>query len=147
MMRAVVLGLLLAWAGSAAAIESKSAFADPAMQARYEHLTRELRCLVCQNQTIADSNAGLAVDLRREVRELMEAGKSDDEIYKFLTDRYGDFVLYQPPVKPRTYLLWAAPVLLVLGGLGAALLVIARRARVARENPAALDTNPDTELP
>ena len=147
MMRAVVLGLLLAWAGSAAAIEAERAFADPAMQARYEHLTRELRCLVCQNQTIADSNAGLAVDLRREVRELMEAGKSDDEIYKFLTDRYGDFVLYQPPVKPRTYLLWAAPVLLVLGGLGAALLVIARRARVARENPAALDTNPDTELP
>ena len=147
MMRAVVLGLLLAWAGAATAIEAEVAFADPAMQARYEQLTRELRCLVCQNQTIADSNAGLAVDLRREVRELMEAGKSDDEIYKFLTDRYGDFVLYQPPVKPRTYLLWAAPVLLVLGGLGAALLVIARRARVARENPAALDTNPDTELP
>ena len=147
MMRAIVLGLLLAWAGIATAIDAEQAFADPAMQARYEKLTRELRCLVCQNQTIADSNAGLAVDLRREVRELMESGKSDDEIHTFLTDRYGDFVLYQPPVKPRTYLLWAAPALLVLGGLGAALLVIVRRARVARENPAALDSNSDLELP
>ncbi len=147
MMRALVLGLLLACAGSAAAIEAEQAFSDPAMQARYERMTRELRCLVCQNQTIADSNAGLAVDLRREVRELMATGKSDDEIHEFLTARYGDFVLYQPPVKPRTYLLWAAPVLLVLGGLGAALLIIVRRARVARDNPATLDSNSDPELP
>lgn len=147
MIRALLLGLLLASAGTAMAIEAEQAFADPAMQARYENLTRELRCLVCQNQTIADSNAGLAVDLRREVRELMASGKSDAEIHDFLTARYGDFVLYQPPVAPRTYLLWAAPVLLVLGGLGAALLVIMRRARVARENPATLDSNSDSELP
>ena len=147
MMRELLLGLLLAWAGTATAIEATQAFGDPAMQARYEKLTRELRCLVCQNQTIADSNAGLAVDLRREVRELMESGKSDVEIHTFLTDRYGDFVLYQPPVKPRTYLLWAAPALLVLGGLGTALLVIVRRARVARDNPATLDSNSDPELP
>lgn len=147
MMRALVLGLLLAGAGSAAAIEAEQAFSDPAMQARYEQMTRELRCLVCQNQTIADSNAGLAVDLRREVRELMATGKSDGEIHEFLTARYGDFVLYEPPVKPRTYLLWAAPVLLVLGGLGAALLIVVRRSRVARADPAALDSNSDPELP
>lgn len=147
MMRALVLGLLLAGAGSAAAIEAEQAFSDPAMQARYERLTRELRCLVCQNQTIADSNAGLAVDLRREVRELMATGKSDNEIHEFLTARYGDFVLYEPPLKPRTYLLWAAPVLLVLGGLGAALLIIVRRSRVARADPATLDSDSDPELP
>jgi len=77
----------------------------------------------------------------------MESGKSDDEIHTFLTDRYGDFVLYEPPVKPRTYLLWAAPVLLVLGGLGAALLVVLRRARAARDNPATLDSSSDPEQP
>lgn len=147
MIRALVLGLLLAWVGTATAIDAEPAFGDPAMQARYERLTRELRCLVCQNQTIADSNAGLAVDLRREVRELMADGKSDADIHDFLTTRYGDFVLYQPPVKPRTYLLWAAPVLLLLGGVGAALLVVMRRARMARENPSTLDSDSDPELP
>ena len=86
------------------------------MQARYEHINRELRCLVCQNQTIADSNATLAQDLRREVREMMAAGKSDDEIRTFMIERYGDFVLYRPRMTPVNYLLWAAPVLLLLLG-------------------------------
>jgi cytochrome c-type biogenesis protein CcmH len=103
-----------------------------------------LRCLVCQNQTIADSNAGLAQDLRREVRELMVEGKSDDEIHDFLTARYGDFVLYNPPVKPRTYLLWAAPGLLVIFGMGAAVAVVMRRARAARDNPATLENDSET---
>ena len=116
---------------------------DPALQQRYERLTRELRCLVCQNETIADSNATLAVDLRREVRELMKAGKSDVQIRAFLTERYGDFVLYLPPVTPRTWLLWAAPALLLLGGAAVAVLVILRRARAARADPAALDEEPD----
>jgi cytochrome c-type biogenesis protein CcmH len=114
------------------------------MQERYERLTQELRCLVCQNQTIADSNASLAQDLRREVRELMMEGKTDTEIDDFLTARYGDFVLYNPPVKPRTYLLWAAPGLLVILGLGAAVMVVIRRARTARENPTALDNDNET---
>jgi cytochrome c-type biogenesis protein CcmH len=139
MIRAFTMALLLVFSVNALAIDEEPAFSDPAMQARYEKLTRELRCLVCQNQTIADSNAGLAGDLRREVRELMEQGKTDDEIDDYLTARYGDFVLYNPPVKPRTYLLWAAPGLLVILGLGAAVGVIVRRSRVARENPAALD--------
>jgi len=124
--------------GSALAIDVER-FDDPALQQRYERLTRELRCLVCQNETIADSNATLAADLRREVREMMRSGKSDVEIRAFLTERYGDFVLYRPPVTPRTWLLWAAPVLLLLGGASIAAFVILRRARAARADPAALD--------
>lgn len=145
MIRALALALLLVVPLGAAAIDVEPAFGDPAMQDRYERLTRELRCLVCQNQTIADSNAGLAQDLRREVRELMEEGRTDAEIQDFLTARYGDFVLYNPPVKPRTYLLWAAPGLLVALGLGMAVTVILRRARAARDNPAALEADNETE--
>jgi cytochrome c-type biogenesis protein CcmH len=116
--RAVALAALVFATGALApraafAIDTERAFDDPALQARYENLNRVLRCLVCQNQTIADSNAGLAADLRREVREMITAGKSDDEIRKFMTDRYGDFVLYDPPLTARTYVLWAAPVLLL----------------------------------
>jgi cytochrome c-type biogenesis protein CcmH len=143
--RALALALLLVVPLGASAIDVEPAFSDPAMQDRYERLTRELRCLVCQNQTIADSNAGLAQDLRREVRELMEQGRTDGEIQEFLTARYGDFVLYNPPVKPRTYLLWAAPGLLVALGLGMAVTVILRRARAARDNPAALEADNETE--
>ena len=132
----------LLFVGGAFAIDVER-FDDPALQQRYERLTRELRCLVCQNETIADSNAMLAADLRREVRALMLAGKSDAEIRAFLTERYGDFVLYRPPVTPRTWLLWAAPALLLLGGAGIATLVILRRGRAARANPAALDEEPD----
>jgi len=97
-----------------------SAFAQPnaALDARLKHLEEDLRCLVCQNQSLADSNAPLAEDLRREVRALAVAGKSDDEIKQFLVARYGDFVLYDPPVKRITWLLWFGPfVLLLCGGL------------------------------
>jgi cytochrome c-type biogenesis protein CcmH len=79
--------------------------------------SREVRCLVCQNETLADSRAGLALDLRREIREQMKAGKSDEEITAFLTDRYGDFVLYRPPLKPSTYPLWFGPFVLLAIGL------------------------------
>lgn len=137
-----LIGALLI-AGAAFAIDAERAFDDPALQQRYEHLTHELRCLVCQNQTIADSNATLAADLRREVRELMRAGRTDTEIRAFLTERYGDFVLYRPPVAPRTWLLWAAPALLLLGGAVVVVLIITRRARAARGDPAALDEEPD----
>jgi len=97
-----------------------SALAQPnaALDARLKHLEEDLRCLVCQNQSLADSNAPLAEDLRREVRALAVAGKSDDEIKQFLVARYGDFVLYDPPVKRITWLLWFGPfVLLLCGGL------------------------------
>jgi cytochrome c-type biogenesis protein CcmH len=128
----------------ALAIDTGRAFEDPALQARYELLIKDLRCLVCQNQSIADSNASLASDLRREVREMMIAGQSDEQIREFMTARYGDFVLYRPPVSPRTWLLWSAPVLLLLGGLGIAAMVVVRRMRAARANPAALDEEPDS---
>ncbi len=97
------------------------------MQARYEKLTAELRCLVCQNQTIADSNAGLAVDLRRETRQMLLDGKTDDEIRTFMVERYGNFVLYRPPVDSNTLLLWGAPAILLLGGAIVAAVVIRRR--------------------
>ena len=95
----------------------------PVDEARYQHLLSELRCLVCQNQSIAESNAPLADDLRRQVRELMNAGRSDKEIQHYLTDRYGDFVLYRPPLKSTTVALWAGPFVLLLIGLVVALLV------------------------
>jgi cytochrome c-type biogenesis protein CcmH len=138
---AVFLGALLL-AMQALAIDTGRAFEDPEQQARYELLIKDLRCLVCQNQSIADSNATLASDLRREVREMMIAGQSDQQIRDFMTARYGDFVLYRPPVSPRTWLLWAAPVLLLLGGLGIAAMVVMRRMRAASANPAALDEEP-----
>ena len=114
--RTLLAALLLAFAGHALAIDAQKAFDDPALQARYEHINRELRCLVCQNQTIADSNATLAQDLRREVKEMIAAGKTDDEIREFMIARYGDFVLYRPRMTASNFLLWAAPVLLLLIG-------------------------------
>ena len=91
----------------------------------------ELRCLVCQNQTIADSHAGLADDLRRELREMVGRGDSDEQIVKYMTDRYGDFVLYRPPLKPTTALLWFGPAALLVGGLTTLLIVLKRRSRMS----------------
>jgi cytochrome c-type biogenesis protein CcmH len=88
---------------------------DP-LDARLKRLETDLRCLVCQNQTLADSDAPLAADLRREIRELAVAGRTDDDIRAFLVDRYGDFVLYRPPLKPKTWLLWLGPFALLLLG-------------------------------
>lgn len=101
----------------------------PADDARYRQLIHELRCLVCQNQNIADSDAPLAADLRAQVRTQMAAGRSDAEIKTYLTERYGDFVLYRPPFKAQTLLLWFGPVLLLLGALAAALLFWRRSRR------------------
>lgn len=92
-------------------------FPDPAHEQRYRALTEELRCLVCQNQNIADSHAELAQDLRRKVYEMINAGQTDDQIVQFMIDRYGDFVLYRPPLNPKTMILWLAPVLTVTAGL------------------------------
>jgi cytochrome c-type biogenesis protein CcmH len=112
------------------AIDSAPAFDDPILQARYQKLTQELRCLVCQNETIADSNVQLAGDLRRELRGLLAAGKSDEEVLKFLTDRYGDFVLYRPPFIARTWVLWATPIVALLGACAIAFVIIKRRAQL-----------------
>ncbi|MCL4791633.1 MAG: cytochrome c-type biogenesis protein CcmH [Gammaproteobacteria bacterium] len=109
------------------AIAPEEALADPAQQAAYEHLTNEVRCLVCQNQTIADSTAPLAVDLRREIRQMLQEGRSEDEIKVFLLERYGDFVLYRPRWQTNTALLWLAPVLLLLIGGTALWRIVQRR--------------------
>ena len=91
---------------------------NPALQLRFERITKELRCLVCQNESIADSNVELASDLRRQVREMLVGGKSDDAIFGFMTDRYGEFVRFAPPLSPKTALIWGAPfAMLLLGGV------------------------------
>lgn len=133
---ASVLALLLLTLQPALAIDTAPAFPDdPALQGRYDNVIHELRCVQCRGQSIADSNVGLAADLRRDVRELMAAGKSDQEILTYMTDRYGDYILYNPPVKPRTWLLWSAPVLLVLLGGVAAAMVIARKSHLPADDP------------
>ena len=111
-----------AWGGEAA-----PAAADPALEARVNALSTELRCLVCQNQTLADSNAPLAVDLRNQIREKMREGASERDIIDFMVARYGDFVLYRPPLKATTVLLWAGPLLLLIAGIAILYRRLARR--------------------
>ncbi|HEY4093511.1 MAG TPA: cytochrome c-type biogenesis protein [Luteibacter sp.] len=119
-------------------------FRDRAEEVRFQKLSTELRCPMCQNETLADSNAPIAHDLRRQVFEMMQAGKSDAEIKAYLVDRYSDFVLYKPPVEPKTWLLWFGPLLvLVVGGL-VVFVQVRRRARTARAAPTAAPVN-DTE--
>ncbi|MEK6632261.1 MAG: cytochrome c-type biogenesis protein [Nitrospirota bacterium] len=115
--------------------EAKPLAEDPVAEARLKHLAVELRCLVCQNQTLADSNAPLAEDLRREVREMIAKNMSDQEIIDFLVQRYGDFVLYRPPVKATTTLLWIGPFLLLAGGAVALGLVLKRRRQAVTDMP------------
>jgi cytochrome c-type biogenesis protein CcmH len=116
--------------------------ADPALDVRLKKLEEELRCLVCQNQSLADSTAPLAEDLRREVRQLAVAGKSDDEIRQFLVARYGDFVLYRPPVKSTTWLLWFGPCVLLAAGGVIWWLILRRRGRKDDDGVA----SPDDEI-
>jgi cytochrome c-type biogenesis protein CcmH len=106
-------------------------FKDHAQEVRFQSLTRELRCLVCQNENLADSNADLARDLRHEVFNLMQQGKSDEEIKQYLVDRYSDFVLYDPPVKTSTLLLWFGPLVILLAGAAVVVVTVRRRGRAA----------------
>jgi cytochrome c-type biogenesis protein CcmH len=112
---------------------------DPKIEQRMKALTEQLRCLVCQNETLADSRADLAEDLRRQIREQMKAGKSDREIIAFLTDRYGDFVLYNPPVKRTTYLLWFGPFILLIAGTGVLYRYLKRRRELISDQPLTAD--------
>ncbi len=112
---------------------------DPVIEQRLANLSKELRCLQCQNQTLADSPAGLAADLRREIREQMKAGKSDQEIIAFLTQRYGDFILYRPRVTFTTYLLWFGPFILLLAGLYVLFRYIKQRRDIIPEQPLSAD--------
>ena len=119
----------------ALAKEAKSISDDPELEKRVMALSEELRCLVCQNETLAGSHADLAADLRQQIREQMKAGKTDKEIVAFLTERYGDFILYNPPVNRRTYLLWFGPFILLAGGLVAFYRYIKYRRELISEQP------------
>jgi cytochrome c-type biogenesis protein CcmH len=136
MRTALAIAAILMCAHVALAIDTAPAFEDPEKQGRYERLIRELRCLQCRSETLADSNASLAADLRRQVREMMAAGKSDQEIFEFMVERYGEYVLYKPPLVPRTWLLWGAPLLLLVGGGAIAAFVIARKSHLPDTDPA-----------
>jgi cytochrome c-type biogenesis protein CcmH len=128
LLASVLLGLLLS--ASAFAIDPMP-FNDAAEEARFRALAAELRCVLCQNQSLADSNAAIAQDLRREVFELMRKGRSDEEIKTFLTERYTDFVLYKPRMEPRTWLIWFGPAAVLLAGAIAVVVIVRRRSRAA----------------
>jgi cytochrome c-type biogenesis protein CcmH len=127
----LLLGLIAAlFTLGAGAVDLNGQLEDPALQSRFETIAKELRCLVCQNESIADSNAELAVDLRRQVREMLVAGKSDDAIFKYMTDRYGDFVRFAPPLGPKTFLIWGAPFIVLILGVGVIFRVVRQRSRM-----------------
>lgn len=130
-LRYLLLTPLLCWTIWAHAGIDTFTFDTPEQELRFQHLTEQLRCLVCQNQSLADSNAELAMDLRREVHKMILAGSTDAEIIDFLVSRYGDFVLYRPLLQSNTYLLWFGPFLLLAGGLGVWAYLIRRRGRRA----------------
>ena len=140
-MRAFVFGLALTALANVAFAIDPIQFDDHAEELRFQALVRELRCLVCQNQNLADSDADLAKDLRHEIFEMMRAGKSDAEIKRFLTDRYGEFVLYNPPVQSNTLLLWAGPFVVLALGAGALVMIVRRRA-----NALPADAAPQEEI-
>jgi len=134
---------LLLISTSALAIDTGKAFDDPELQARYEKIIEEVRCLKCQNQTIKDSNAFLADDLRREIRRLLSEGKTNAEIFDFMVERYGEFALYRPRMSGITLLLWIAPgVFLLIGGL-----IVVRVLRKRMSMPIDLDDDTETEQP
>jgi len=136
----VLAGIMGAFAAFAAdqAVDANGQLEDQGLQTRFELITHELRCLVCQNESIADSNADLAVDLRQQVREMLVGGKSNDAIFDFMTDRYGEFVRFNPPLERKTLLIWGAPfVMLLLGGV-----IVYRVARQRGRMP--LDDEPAT---
>ncbi|MHB1591016.1 MAG: cytochrome c-type biogenesis protein [Sulfuricella sp.] len=129
----IVLALWLPFA--AMANEAKPVAEDPVLEQRMIGLTENLRCLVCQNESLAGSRADLAKDLRQEIREQMRAGKSDKEVVDYLTHRYGDFVLYKPPLKPLTWLLWFGPFALLIGAVGGLYVYIKRRGNRPVDKP------------
>lgn len=133
LVQVVSTGLLLLVTSVVVANEATSMAKDPVLEAQVMAISHELRCLVCQNQTIADSDAELAIDLRNQVREMIVAGKDEDEIIDYMVVRYGDFIRYRPPVQPTTYVLWFGPFILFAVGLGVLVLNIRSRRRNAGE--------------
>ncbi|MGJ8621096.1 MAG: cytochrome c-type biogenesis protein [Methylophilaceae bacterium] len=126
-LRNICIAILLVLSSTAYSADSGK---DPEIEARLKHLSNELRCLVCQNTTLADSDAPLAQDLRNEVRKLMEQGKTDDEVVAYLVARYGDFVTFRPPVNASTALLWFGPFAMLIIGLITLVVVLKKRAKL-----------------
>ena len=137
MRKLVACAMLVLLASPALAIDVDKAFDDPELQARYEHIIEEVRCLKCQNQSIKDSNAFLAGDLRREIRRMLGEGKTDEEIYDFLVARYGEFALYRPRMSGKTLVLWIAPLVLLLGGAFVLVNILRRRMAMPIDGDAA----------
>ena len=138
MKRASLLLLMLlwcVWSVGVSANEAQPVADDPVLEKRVMALAEDLRCLVCQNETLAGSHSDLAVDLRQQIREQMRAGKSDKEIIAFMTERYGDFVLFRPPVKATTYLLWFGPFALLIAGAIVQFIYLKRRRERVRDQP------------
>ncbi len=139
--RTAALACAIALAGEAAlaagaadtpprAVDAYGQLQDPVLQSRFERIAQDLRCLVCQNESIADSNVELAADLRRQVREMLVAGQSDDAIFRFMTDRYGEFVRFNPPLEPKTLLIWGAPFIFLILGAVIVFRVVRQRSRM-----------------
>jgi cytochrome c-type biogenesis protein CcmH len=145
-MKRLLAPLLLAAAFAAWGQSAEIANADPKVEARLKAIAHELRCLVCQNQTIADSDAPLAVDLRQQTRAMIRDGKSDDEIRAYMVERYGDFVLYKPPFNAATATLWVAPGVLVVGGLLGLVVLLRRRREAGKAAAAPLDDKRRREI-
>ena len=138
MMRNVIYLLLFCITVMATSVTAKEATpmaADPELEKVVNEISAELRCLVCQNQTIADSNAELAVDLKNQVRDMVKQGKTRDDVVDYMVERYGDFVRYRPPVKPTTYLLWVGPFLLLAGGLIILVVNLRKRKEIVTDAP------------
>lgn len=115
---------------------------NPVLEARFEHITKDLRCLVCQNESIADSNVELAGDLRRQVREMLVAGKSDDAIFAFMTDRYGDFVRFNPALSAKTWLIWGSPFIALMLGVIIIVRIVRTRSRMPLDDDPAAESHP-----
>lgn len=130
-LRSLILSMVL-WSGTQGVLAGEAAplAADPAQEARMMAIASELRCLVCQNQTVADSHSGLATDLRQEIRGLLQQGQTDQQVREYMTARYGDFILYRPPVNASTALLWFGPAVLAVVGLLILWMVLRQRARM-----------------
>lgn len=125
----IMIALMLC-AGAASALDANGQIEDPVLEARYESITKQLRCLVCQNESIADSNVQLAADLRRQVREMLLAGQSDGAIFDFMTARYGEFVRFNTPVEAKTLWIWGSPFVLLLIGAFVVVRVVRARSRM-----------------
>jgi cytochrome c-type biogenesis protein CcmH len=132
----IAVALCLLGGVSARALDANGQLEDASLQARFESIAKDLRCLVCQNESIADSNVELASDLRRQVREMLVAGKSDAEIFDFMTDRYGEFVRFNPPVDRKTALIWGAPFIVLLLGVVIIVRIVRGRSRMPLDDEA-----------